>query len=58
MAMLMKAKEALIQKSAFSKPSIISLEPLVIPFGSAHIKIIKKVVVQVLMTQAATKAPD
>ena len=54
----MKAKEALIERSAFSKPPPNPIEPLVSPCGLLHTKVTEEVVTQVLMTQAATKAPD
>ncbi len=53
----MKAKEALVRKSLFLKLPTSLVDPLVTFFGLAHIKITKKLVAQVLMTQAATKAP-
>ena len=56
-AVSMKAKKVLIQKSAFLKLSRNLVEPLVISFRLAHIKITKEVVVQALITQASTKAP-
>ena len=56
-AVSMKAKEALVRKSAFPKPPTNLLELPVTSFGLAHTKITKEVVAQALMTQAATKAP-
>ncbi len=53
----MRAKKALVWRSAFSKPPTNLFEPPVISFGSAHTKINEEVVGQALMTQAATKAP-
>ena len=58
MAVSMKAKKALVQKSAFSKLPTNLIEPPVMFFGSAHMKINEKVVGQALLTQAATKAPS
>ena len=60
MAVSMKAKEALVRRSAFPKPPTNLVEPPVTSFGSAHTKISEEVVGQALMTQAATKAsgPD
>lgn len=57
MAVSMKAKEALVRKSAFPKPPINLYELPAIPSGSAHTKITEDVVAQALMSQAATKAP-
>lgn len=54
-AVLMKTKETLVQKSAFSQPLIIKHKPLIISLGSAHTKIIKKIVVLILMSQVAAK---
>ena len=56
-AVSMKAKEALVRKSAFPKPPINLFEPSVIPSGLAHTKITEEVVARTLMTQAANKAP-
>lgn len=54
---LIKAKEALIRKSAFPKPPT-NLAKLPVTFsGMAHTKIIQEIVSQALMTQATTKAP-
>ncbi len=58
MAVSMKAKEALVRRSAFPKPPPNLFEPLVIPFGLAHTKITEEIVAQALTTQVATKAPD
>lgn len=44
MAVIMKAKTALIQESSFLKPPTIIFKPLVILFGLAQTKIIKEVV--------------
>lgn len=59
-AVFIKAKEALVRKSAFPKPLPNPIEPLVTPNGSFHTRITEEVVAQALMTQAATKAsgPD
>ena len=56
-AVSMKAKEALVRKSAFPKPPANFVEPPVISSGVAHTKINEEVIAQALMTQAATKAP-
>ena len=56
-AVTMKAKEALVRKSAFAKPLIGLAEPPVISPGMAHIKVTEEAVSQGLMTQAAMKAP-
>lgn len=53
----MKAKEALVSKSAFPKPPANLREPPVICPATAHVKVIQEVVSQALMTHAATKAP-
>ncbi len=53
----MKAKEALVQRSAFPKPPTNLIEPPVTSFGLAHTKITEESVAQALMTQLATKAP-
>lgn len=53
----MKAKEALIRRSAFPTPPTNPVEPPTTSRGSAHTKITKKVVAQALMTQVARKAP-
>ena len=53
----MKAKEALVRRSAFPKPPTNLIEPPVTSFGLAHTKITEEVIAQALMTQAATKAP-
>ncbi len=56
-AVFMKAKEALVRRSAFSKPPPNLVEPPVTPCGLAHANITEETVAQALMTQAATKAP-
>ena len=56
-AVSMKAKEALVRKSAFPRPPPNFLETPAIPLGLAHTKITEKTVGQALLTQAATKAP-
>ncbi len=56
-AVSMKAKEALVRRSAFPKPPINLIEPPVIPFRSAHTKITEEAVAQAVMAQSATKAP-
>ena len=56
-AVSMKAKEALVRKSAFPKPPINLVELPVISLGLAHTKITEEVVAQALVTQAATKTP-
>ena len=53
----MKAKEALVRKSAFPKPPANCEVPRVIGAGTAHVKVTEEIVAQALMTQAATKAP-
>lgn len=53
----MKAKETLVQKSVFLKPPTNFVEPLIIFFEVAHTKINKEVVAQILISQAAIKAP-
>ena len=60
MAVSMKVKETLVQKSAFPKPPINLFKSPVIPSGLAHTKIIKKVITQALITQAVNQAfgPD
>ena len=57
MALSMKAKKALIQKLAFSKPFTNLIKSPVPFFGLAYTKITEKVVAQALITQAAIKAP-
>ncbi len=59
-ALFMKAKEALVRRSAFPKPPPNPVESLVSPYGLLHRKVTEEVVVQALMTQVATKAsgPD
>lgn len=56
----MKAKEALIRRSAFLKPLPNPIKPAIISCGMAHKKITKETVAQALITQVATKAfrPD
>ena len=56
-AVSMKAKEALVRRSAFPKPPPNLLEPPVTPRASAHTKITEETVARALTTQAATKAP-
>ncbi len=56
-AVSMKAKEALVGKSAFPRPPPNFLETPAIPLGLAHTKITEEIVGQALLTQAATKAP-
>ncbi len=53
----MQAKEALVRKSAFSRPPPNFLKPPAIRLGLAYIKITEETVGQALLTQAATKAP-
>ena len=52
----MKAKEAMIQRSAFLKPPTYFIKPPVLFFGSAHANITEEIVPQRLMTQVVTKA--
>ena len=56
----MKAKEALVRKSAFSRPPPNFLETPAISLGLAHTKITEEIVGQALLTQEATKVsgPD
>lgn len=54
-AVSMKAKEALVHKSAFPKLSINLAEPIDLFSGVAHKKVMEKVVSQALMTQAIMK---
>ena len=56
-AVFMKAKEALVRKSAFPKPPPNFFETPTIPLKLAHTKITEEIVGQALLTQAATKAP-
>ena len=56
-AVSMKAKEALVRRSAFPKPPPNSIEPPLMSCGMAHTRITEERVAQALMTQAATKAP-
>ena len=53
----MKAKEAMVRRSAFPKPPTHLIKPPVLSFGLAHANITEEMVAQALMTQAATKAP-
>ena len=55
-----KAKKALVRKSAFFRFPPNFLETLAIPLGLAYTKIIEETVSQTLLTQVATKAfkPD
>lgn len=53
----MKAKEALVRRSAFPKPPIsLGPEPLVLP-GIAHMEITEEKVSYALMSQSTAKAP-
>lgn len=56
-AVSMKAKEALVRRSAFPQPPTDFVQIPVISSGLAHIKVTEEMVVQALMTQAAIKAP-
>ena len=56
-AVSMKAKEALVHKSAFPKPPTNLAERPSLFSGIAHMKVTEKAVSQALMTQAAIKAP-
>ena len=56
-AVSMKAKEALVRKSAFPRPPPNFLKTPAIPLGLAYTKITEETVGQTLLTQAATKAP-
>ena len=56
-AVSIKAKEALVRRSAFPKPPPNFIEPPIISCGIVHIKITKETIAQVLMTQSKTKAP-
>ena len=56
-AVSMKAKEALVRKSALLRPPPNFLETPAISLGLAHTKITEETVGQALLTQAATKAP-
>ena len=53
----MKAKEALVRRSAFPKPPPNLFKPPVILRGVAHTKMTEEIVAQALTIQAATKAP-
>lgn len=55
MAVFIKAKKALIQRSAFSKLLTNLVKLSVISFALAHTKITKEVVAYALMTQATIK---
>lgn len=55
-AVSMKAKKALVRRSAFPKLQPNSIEPLVSSYGLLYIKVIEEVVAQALMIQVATKA--
>lgn len=59
-AISMKAKEALVHKSAFPKPPANLVELLILSSGMAHIKVTPEAVSLALITQAAMKAsgPD
>lgn len=54
----MRAKEALVRQSVFPKPATNIVESPATFFGLAHTKINEELLGQVLMTQAATKAPS
>ena len=56
-AVSIKAKKALVWKSAFLKSSPNFFKTPAIPLGLAHAKIIEKTVGQILLTQVSTKAP-
>lgn len=58
MIVFMKIKEALIKKSMFFKLSPNFDESLISLYRLFHIKVTEKIITQVLMTQAATKAPS
>lgn len=58
MVVSIKAKEALIQRSALLKPLTNLIEPLVTSYGLANTKITEKVIAQTLTTQAVKKIPD
>ena len=49
-AVSMKAKEALVRRSAFPTPPLNTVEPLVSPHGLLHRKITEEVIAQALMT--------
>lgn len=52
----MKAKEAMVRKSAFPKPLTNLGKPPVTSSRLAHVQVTRKVISKALMTQAATKA--
>ena len=56
-AVSMRAKEALVRRSAFPKPPTNLIESLVTALGFAHTKISEELVGQALIIQVATKAP-
>lgn len=56
MVVFIKAKKALIKRSAFSKLLPNLVQPLISPCKLFYIKIIEKVVAQALMTQAIINA--
>ncbi len=56
-AVSIKAKEALVRKSAFPKLPANLTELPILSSGTAHIKVTPEAVSQALMTQAAMKAP-
>lgn len=56
MVVFIKAKEALIRRSVFSKLLPNLVQPLISLYKLFYIKITKKVVAQVLMTQAIINA--
>lgn len=57
MAISMKAKEVLVQKSAFPKPLANLKEFFIISLGIAYMKVTQKEVSLVLMVQSIRKAP-
>lgn len=56
-AVSMKAKEALVRKSAFLKPPANLAQPPILSCGTSHLKVTPEAVSQALMTQAAMNAP-
>lgn len=56
MAVSIKIKEILVQKSVFLKLPTNFIEPPVISSGLAHTKITEEVVLLILITQVANKA--
>lgn len=58
MAVFIKAKKALIKKSAFIKPPSNLLKLLVTSSGLAYITITQEIIAQVLTFQAETKTPS